>query len=268
MNERDEIAATNRQHWDRMVKEGCGFTRPCLNLDRNIICHYIAGRLDSVPAPLLEMYPAGVLADVAGKDVLCLASGGGQQSAVFGLLGARVTVADIVEGQLEGDRLAAGHYGYEVTTLCADMRDLSCLGDETFDLVYQAPSMSYVPDVREVYTEVARVLRDGGRYRVCFTNPVAEFVDWNSWDGEGYRITMPYRERVQGPDEGGGNDSIQFRHSMTDIFNGLLVTGLSIQEVHDDPQYFRKENIEAPPGTWVHLLTYAGAFAIVARKTR
>jgi SAM-dependent methyltransferase len=267
VKERDEIAVTNRRHWDRMVREGCGFTRPWLNLDPAVIRRYASGQLKSVPEPLLEMYPANVLADVRGKDVLCLASGGGQQSAVFGLLGARVTVVELVEGQLDGDKVAAAHYGYEVTTLCADMRDLSCLGDKSFDLVYQAPSMAYIPDVRQVYAEVARIMRSDGVYRVCFTNPAAEFVDWNSWDGQGYRITMPYRERVERPDEEGGNDSIQFRHYMADIFNGLLDVGLSVRQVEDDPQYFRKENAEAPPGTWAHSLTYVGAFAIVARKS-
>jgi len=248
-----------------MVKEGCGFTRPWLELDGDALRRYATGQLDPVPEGLIEMYPLGVLADVEGKEVLCLASGGGQQSAVFGLLGARVTVVDLVGGQLEGDRVAASHYGYEVTTHCADMRDLAILGDTSFDLVYQAPSMAYVPDVREVYAEVARVLRNGGLYRASFTNPVAEFIDWNTWDGQGYRIAKPYRERVEGPEDG-GNGSIAFRHSMTDIFNGLLEVGLSIREVQDDPQYYRKENVEAPPGTWGHLLTYAGMFAIVARK--
>ena len=133
----DEIATTNEKHWNRMVQEGCGFTVPWLDLDRDLIRRYAAGELERVPEPLTVMYPAGVLANVAGKEVLCLASGGGQQSAVFGLLGARVTVVDLAEGQLEGDRKAAAHYGYEVTTVHADMRDLSCIADESFDLVYQ-----------------------------------------------------------------------------------------------------------------------------------
>jgi ubiquinone/menaquinone biosynthesis C-methylase UbiE len=81
---------------------------------------------------------------------------------VFGLLGARVTVVDLVEGQLQGDVAAAAHYGYEVVTVCADMRDLSCIGEGGFDLVYQAPSMAYIPDVRPVYAEVFRVLKQRG----------------------------------------------------------------------------------------------------------
>lgn len=115
------------------------------------------------------MTPRNILTDVDDKDVLCLASGGGQQSAVFGLLGARVTVVDLAQGQLAGDREAAAHYGYEVTTIQADMRDPSCLDDESFDLVFQATSMGYVPHVREVYSQVARVLRSGGLYRTVIT---------------------------------------------------------------------------------------------------
>jgi len=258
MNARDEIAETNRKHWERMVEEGCGFTVPWLDLDRNLIVRYAAGDLEPVPEPLIEVYPTSVLANVEGKDVLCLASGGGQQSAVFGLLGARVTVVDIAEGQLDGDRKAAAHYGYEVTAIHGDMRDLSCLGDESFDLVYQAPSMAYVPDVRQVYSGVARVLRPGGLYRVHFTNPATEFADW---DGEGYRITVPYAERTLRRADG----AIEFRHYLSDIFNGLLDLGFSIQHVEEDPQC-RQQDPQAPPGSWAHSLMYLVGFAVVARK--
>jgi SAM-dependent methyltransferase len=266
MRIQDEIGAANRRHWEKMVQERCGFTRPWLDLNRTLLRRYAHGQLEPVPAPLLEIYPANLLADVQGRDLLCLASGGGQQSAVFGLLGARVTVVDLAEGQLAGDRTAAAHYGYEVTTICADMRDLSGLGDGTFDLVYQAPSMAYVPEVRPVYAEVFRVLRSNGIYRVCFTNPATEFVDWDSWDGEGYRIAKPYSDRIEGSTEEGAEGSIQFRHTMADIFNGLVETGFSIQQVEDDPQYFAQQNAQAQPGSWEHWLTYVGGFAVVARK--
>ena len=184
--------------------------------------------LESVAEPLLQMYPANVLSDVSGKNVLCLAAGGGQQSAVYGLLGARVTVVDIAEGQLDGDRKAAAHHGYEVTTVHADMRDLSCIGDGSFDLVYQGPSMSWVPDVREVYSGVARLLRSGGLYRVDFANPANHFMEW---DGKAYRIAKPYSERFY-RHEGGASD---FRHYLGEIFNGLLAEGFCIQQVEDRP---------------------------------
>ena len=52
--------------------------------------------------------------------------------------------------------------------------------------------MAWVPDARQVYREVHRVLKSGGTYRVDFANPGTEFVDF--WDGEGYRLTRPYMQ--------------------------------------------------------------------------
>ncbi len=259
MNIRDEVAVANQTLWEAEVQKGCGFTIPWLDLDVALLRQYANGELENLPEPLTGLGPPFVFADVADKDVLCLASGGGQQSAVFSLLGARVTVVDLTEGQLRGDRAAAAHYGYEVTALQADMRDLSCLNEDAFDLVYQADSIAYVPDVREVYGEVARVLRPGGLYRVKHYQPAIHFVEW---DGEDYRITKPYAERVDRREDGG----IEFRHYMDDIFNGLLEVGLSLQHVMDWGRHNRP-NAEAPPGSWAHQDPYiGGGVIIVARK--
>ena len=183
MSTQDRIAAINERHWQWAVKTRVGFTVPWLDLNPALLRQHASGELETVPERLNEMYPPNVLAEAESKDVLCLATGGGQQSAVFGLLGARVTVLDLTEGQLQGDRRAAVHYGYEMTTVQGDMRDLSCLADESFDLVYQGNSMGWVPDVRQVYLGVVRVLRSGGVYRVDFAksrNGIRglEFLGW------------------------------------------------------------------------------------------
>ena len=97
--------------WDREVEAGCGFTVPALDLTRELIEEYLAGRRDALSGIEDSMEPRHVLEGVEGKEVFCLASGGGQQSAVFGLLGAQVTVLDLCEGQLRGDRAAGGAGG-------------------------------------------------------------------------------------------------------------------------------------------------------------
>jgi SAM-dependent methyltransferase len=254
----DEVAIANEKLWEDEVKKGCGYTIPWLDLDISTLHRYIDGKREFVPDALTCMYPVSILADVADKDVLCLASGGGQQSAVFGLLGARVTVVDLAEGQLEGDRKAAAHYGYAVTTLHADMRDLSCLPDQAFDLVY-GTGLCFVPDVHQVYVGVARVLRTDGLFRVDSGQPSMHFT---VWDGEGYRITKPYAERIDRRADG----AIEFRHYMDDIFNGLLDLSFSIQRVCEAP-YYKHLDPSAPLGSWSHEQAYvAGRFAIVARK--
>jgi ubiquinone/menaquinone biosynthesis C-methylase UbiE len=261
MKTRDEIAQTNQRLWDRMVDEGCGFTIPWLDLNVDMIRQYAAGNLDLVPASLQEMYPARYVVDAEDKDVLCLASGGGQQSAVFGVLGAQVTVLDLTAGQLAGDRKAAEHYGYNVTTIQADMRDLSCLGDKAFDLVWQAPSLSYVSDLQPVFAEVYRVLRPGGVYRTEFNNPATQFLDTDDWDGGAYRMSVPYAIRRQ-EDE----DRADFRHFLGNIFNGLVGAGLSVVEVQEAPSHFLPVG-DAEPGSWKHWLSIVGGlFAVVCRK--
>ena len=51
------------------------------------------------------------LPNLPGKDVLCLASGGGQQGPILAAAGARVTVFDLSPKQLASDRLVAEREG-------------------------------------------------------------------------------------------------------------------------------------------------------------
>ncbi len=256
--ERDEAAIANEAVWDREVERGVGSTGPWLDLDRDMLCHFARGDLADAPERLIGRWPCPglLLGDVEGKDVLCLGTGGGQQSAVYGLLGARVTVADLSRRQLEGDHTAAAHYGYEIRTIHADMRDLSCLDDECFDVV-DAMGMCYVPDLQRVYCEIARVLRPGGRARVNGGQPAVFDL---AWDGEAYRIAKPYCERVNRRADGG----IEYRHYIHEKFNGLLDVGLSIRRVLER---VRKPDPQARPGSWTHQAPYVGGgFIIVATK--
>ncbi len=258
MKERDEAATANERLWEREVQKGCGFTIPWLDLDPDVIRQFAEDKLDPVPEPLTAISPRDILAEVEGRDVLCLACGGGQQSAVFALLGAQVTVVDLARGQLRGDRKAAAHYGYEITTVHADMRDLSPLDDESFDIVY-GTALGDVPDIQQVYSEVARVLRPDGLYRSDWRQPALQFV---AWDGNGYRVTQPYFERIDQREDGG----IEFRHHMDDIFNGLIELGLSIRQVEDLSRHVRPDR-QVPPGSWRHERAYfGGEFVVVARK--
>ncbi|MCB8979243.1 MAG: class I SAM-dependent methyltransferase [Ardenticatenaceae bacterium] len=255
----DKIASANQQLWENEVQKGGGYTQPWLNLDHATLQQLAAGESISTEVPLYELFPTDLLQDVAGKDVLCLAAGGGQQTAVFGLLGATVTVVDLTRGQLDGDERAAAHYGYPITTVQADMRDLSALPRQAFDLVFHADSLAYIPDLRQVYGEVANVLQPGGLYRVKHSQPAVHRMAWN---GSAYEIAAPYAETIQHRDDGG----IEFRHRMDDIFNGLIENGFDIRRVVEAPHY-QQSFANAEPGSWGHETRYvAGGFAIIAQK--
>jgi SAM-dependent methyltransferase len=176
----DGVAHYNQRRWAALVRAGALFTRPALHLDARSA------------RELLD--PHGMLGEVAGKVVLCLASGGGKQSAAFALLGARVSVLDLSPAQLERDRQAAAHYGVRIETVQGDMRDLSCFEPAAFDIVYQPYSLNFVPDPGHVFREVAQVLSAGGLYRVECANPFVLGVTEDDWDGRGYPVKLPYEE--------------------------------------------------------------------------
>ncbi|MDA0745325.1 MAG: class I SAM-dependent methyltransferase [bacterium] len=259
MKSGDEVAIANRKCWNDEVASKCGYTIPWLDLTTDDLDQYARGEIESLrQRPSASLTPRQILADVAGKNVLCLSCGGGQQSAVFGLLGANVTVVDITPGQLEADQTAATHYGYDVRTIQADMRDLSCLEPKSFDIVY-GMTPCYVPSVREVYAQVSCVLRPGGLYRTDMVQPGIHVA---KWDGSGYRIMKPYFETEERRTDG----AIEFRHYMDEIFNGLLDNGLSLLHIEDFARS-RKPDPDAKPGSWRHESAYVGGcFVILAKK--
>jgi len=77
----DNINKTNRERWNALANANVEYSQPFLDFTPEQAAAYI--------------FRYGIIKDVAGKKVLCLASGGGQDSVAFGLLGAQVTVMDL-----------------------------------------------------------------------------------------------------------------------------------------------------------------------------
>ena len=253
----DEIALYNRERWNDLVDAGIVYSRPFLELTE--------------AQAWQELDPYGVLEEVKDKDTLVLAGGGGQQSAAFAFLGARVTVFDLSDKQLEKDALAAAHYNFPVRIERGDMRDLSRFADQSFDIVYQPYSINFIPDPTLVFEGVKRILRTHGLYRVDFANPFTMGLEEQEWNGKGYPLYGTYRDeemhwddnnwdvwhadgtvlKIQGPRE--------FRHTLGHFVNSLIKQGFLIlgmwEELSGDPQ--------AEPGTWEHYKAVAPPWLMV-----
>ncbi|MBL8095848.1 MAG: class I SAM-dependent methyltransferase [Anaerolineales bacterium] len=240
----DDIARYNLQRWRALTAADALFTRPYLDLD----AQSARARLD----------PDGRLGDVSGRSVLCLAGGGGQQSAAFALLGAAVTVIDLSPEQLDRDRLVARQYGVTIQTVQADMRNLSLMEPHAFDLVWQPYSLNFVPDARVVFREVARSLRPGGRYRFSCANPFAAGLTERDWDGHGYRLHLPYVAGavITYPDQPWVHAANnvpwprEYRHTLSGLINGLLAEGFALEHLDDLADV--SPNDSAEPGSWEH----------------
>ena len=258
----DDIAKYNVNRWRSLASADAIFTRHDLRLDK----HTARERLD----------PQGRLGDIAGKEVLCLAGGGGQQSIAFALLGARVTVADLSEEQLQKDAATAAQYEITLNLLQQDMRDLSKLGESSFDVVWHPYSLNFVPDVHAVFQQVARVLRTGGIYQFNCANPAFMGIRISDWTGRGYLITLPYCDgaEIVYADEDWvfkGKPPLQsipqckeYRHTMSTLVAGLTAHGLVITGLIEEN--FGTPDSESAPGTPEHLSAFAPPWLIFRAK--
>ena len=250
----DDVSNYNRERWNALVRANALFTRPAFHLDATTARQ----RIDS----------EGLLGELAGRRVLCLASGGGQQSAAFALLGAHVTVYDLSDAQLERDREAAVHYGVSIETVQGDMRDLSHFPDDSFDVVWHPYSINFVPEIDRVFAEVTRVLRDRGLYHLHFANPFFSGLTPQDWDGRGYCLKHPYEDGaeitcqdqdwVYNRSENADEDippPREYRHTLSTVVNGLVAHGFVIRQLSDTMDL--SHDNQAQPGTWDHFVAFA-----------
>lgn len=254
----DDVAKYNIERWQVLPEANAVFTRPYLDLDQDSAREYLD--------------PQRRLGDVAGKDVLCLAAGGGQQSVAFALLGANVTAIDISEAQLQRDVEAAAHYNLNVNLFQGDMRDLSHFSEKSFDIVWHPYSLNFVPDARAVFREVARVLRVGGIYHLMCANPFFIGLGGKDWNGDGYALSLPYVDgaEITYLDESwiyrGENPSEpvrkckEYRHTLSTLINGLVEQGFLVLSLTE--QNLGTPNAKAEPGTAEHFTSIAPPWLI------
>jgi SAM-dependent methyltransferase len=233
----EAIRQYNRHAWDQAVTRQSQWTIP---VTPEIIAAARGGQWQIILTPTKPVPPSW-FPSLAGLDVLCLASGGGQQGPVLAATGANVTVLDNSPRQLAQDRNVAGREGLDVRTVEGDMADLSMFGDCAFDLIVHPCSNLFTPDVRPVWREAYRVLRNGGVLMAGFCNPALFIFDARLAD-EGVlqvRHKLPYadvtslsaQERQAYIDDA---QPLEFGHSLEDQIGGQLDAGFVLTRFYED----------------------------------
>ena len=234
-----DILEYQKRAWNRQVAGGSEWTVP---VGPEVIAEARRGRwsvllTEQKPVPR-DWFPA----EMRGVEVLCLASGGGQQGPTLAAAGARVAVLDNSPAQLAQDAAVAAREGLEIATFEGDMADLSRFADESFDLVFHPVSNLFTPDVRAVWREAFRVLRRGGLLLAGFLNP--DLFIFGSEETEGHerlevRYSLPFsdvgslpaeeRERLLASDV-----PVEFSHTLEDQLGGQLDAGFHLTALYED----------------------------------
>ncbi len=234
-----DIRAFNREAWDKQVESGQNpWTQP---VRPEIIAAARRGEF-SVLLTEQKQVPKDWIPHLKGLDVLCLACGGGQQAPIFAAAGAKVTVLDNSPKQLDRDRFVANRDGLQLTTVEADMSDLSFFADESFDFIFHPVSNVFCPDVLPVWKEAFRVLRFGGTMLAGMMNPVYYIFDIFKMEENGIlevKHSIPYSdaeslspEKLQEFKEKG--IPLEFSHTLTDLLGGQCDAGFRIISLYED----------------------------------
>ena len=238
----NDIVAHNSAAWDKQVEGGNEWTVP---VTPEVIAKARQGDWSIVLIGYKPTPRAWFPADLHGKDVLCLASGGGQQGPVLAAAGANVTVFDASARQLERDRFVATREGLTLRTVQGDMRDLSVFADAGFDLIFHPVSNVFCPEIRPVWRECHRVLRRGGALLAGFMNPDLFIFDLDAMDNRGeliVRHSLPYSDLTHLPEEErlrlfGPDAPLEFGHTLADQIGGQLEAGLVLAGFDEAPHH-------------------------------
>ncbi len=176
--------------------------------------------------------------EVIGQDILCLASGGGQQAPLLAAAGANVVSLDLSDSMLAKDRALASEHDLQLRCEQGTMTDLSRFPAGAFDTVFLPVALTYVPDVHVVWRECARVLRTGGRLLVGMINPLVNlFAENEGEEGAGLQVVnpLPFAEidtLTVAAREAAIERGMVFvwSHTLTDLIGGQLAAGFRMLE--------------------------------------
>lgn len=233
----DEVSKNNQAGWDRRVEEQDVWTRPVSPGD---VARARLGDWSVVLTPHIPV-PRDWFGEVEGKDVLALASGGGQQGPILAAAGARVTVFDASARQLAQDGAVAAREGLSLTTRQGFMHDLSAFDDASFDLIFHPVSNCFAPEILPVWRECFRVLRTGGALLAGFMNPMVYVFDAAA-EERGELIVkhaLPYADITHLPPDEldrrvARDHTVEFSHTLEAQIGGQLQAGFVLTHMFED----------------------------------
>ncbi|MGD0707102.1 MAG: class I SAM-dependent methyltransferase [Anaerolineaceae bacterium] len=228
----------NRLAWNHEVQTGNIYTIP---VTKNEMTAAFKGEYKIILTPTKPV-PADWLGDIRGKQVLCLASGGGQQGPILAAAGAEVTVFDNSDEQLKRDSQMAEEYHLSLKVVRGNMQDLGCFPDGSFDLIVHPVSNCFIDDILPVWKECYRVLRSPGRLLSGFNNPLTYAIDLEEARKSGrceIKNALPYSDLKSLPpqeiqryiDE---NIPLEFGHTLADQIGGQIAAGFLIAGFYED----------------------------------
>lgn len=190
--------------------------------------------------------------DVSGKSLLHLQCHFGMDTLSWARLGARVTGVDFSDKAIDIARSLSKELEIEADFICCNIYDLPEKLDEKFDIVYTARGvLCWLPDLKRWAEVITHFLNPRGVFYILDGHPFLDMLLSDSPDMTEPEITRSYfhtaepeQYQTDGSYAGVKTDKPhtgnEWTHSIGDIVNSLISSGLGIEFLHEFPVFFSK----------------------------
>jgi ubiquinone/menaquinone biosynthesis C-methylase UbiE len=197
--------------------------------------------LDPEGAGLVDPVLADLIGEVAGKSVLSLGCGQGQDARLLAQLGARVSGIDISEEMLRHARRHEADRPRRIDYVQGDAQDLAPFADASFDGVVCHMALMDVPGLASTVRSVARVLKDRGWLVFSIVHPCygphVEIVD---------DYLLDHRYRKQAPPD--WLPAHAYHRPLAAYVNELAQAGFRLERVAEEHTPGRSQDAGRVPG--------------------
>jgi len=180
--------------------------------------------------------------NVAQRDVLDLGCGSGKFAAKVKSWGGNVIGVDQSNTMIE----IARREHPEIEFYVGKAEEIP-FDDKKFDLIYSCLMVHYIKELNPLFAEVARVLRNGGKFIFSFHHPFAE-VTKEVWNGSTHEVTMdPYfhNEEYRWSMLDGKMELVSYHHTFETIFSSLNENYFLVERlIEPTPPDSTKKNIQ------------------------
>lgn len=224
---------SNRKLWDRLAELNAKSQFYDIDSFRN-------GRCSLRPIEIRE------LGDVTGKRLLHLQCHFGMDTLSWARRGAIATGVDFSPAAIKMARELNSELGMDVRFLEADIADLGNTLKETFDIVFTSYGvLCWLPDLAKWAQTIALFLEPNGVFHLVEGHPINN-VFMNDSDTTHLQVSYSYfhddeptrwddNEPYADRGEKMGMPSFEWTHSMSDILNSLIRSGLTIEHLNEFP---------------------------------
>jgi SAM-dependent methyltransferase len=229
----DEYYESNKRRWNELVAIHAKSAE--YDLDG-----FLAGKSS------LHQVELDALGDVSGKSLLHLQCHFGLDTISWSRLGAKATGVDFSETGIEFAQKLAKRVGTDTRFICSNIYDLPQVLDEQFDIVFTSFGvLCWLGDIEAWGRVITSYLKPGGLFLIVEGHPILWVFDdehptdlkikysyWHTkapmrWDTDGTYVETEIKSKH--------TVTYEWQHTISDVLNAVITSGLTILEVKEYP---------------------------------